>query len=127
MVGFLSLEGAAMPKSIHWMGCKLDKWPSLGKNGRAYVRSSLEPEDKEAHAKPQCFVCGYSLEKHNWEKNSKQEWVQLYCRIPEYSTKPFCDESHLRSRWARMMNRFYKRMAADMEAFDRQIERWENR
>ena len=115
---------------IHWKGCKLDKWPALGKNGRAYARSSPEPEDKEAHAKPQCFVCGRTLEEH-WEKiqkDKKKEWVQgLYCRIPEYSTKPFCDESHLRSRWTRMMNRFYKRMAADMEAFDRQIERWENR
>ena len=90
-------------------GCPLNRWPTLGNKGRAWVRNRPEPEDAEAKADPQCFVCGKTLVEHFGTTPEK------YCTIPKNSTKPFCDESFLRSKWAKKMQKLYRMMAADME------------
>ena len=87
----------------------MNRWPTLGKRGRAWVRNCPEPEDAEAKEDPQCFVCGKTLAEH-FGKTPKE-----YCIIPKNSTKPFCDESLLRSKWTKGMHKLYKGMAADME------------
>ena len=102
------------------MAWRLSKWPALGKDGRAWVRDCPEPEDKGQD--PQCFVCGRTLQQHgkivvpkkSKEDKEPQQRIHAYCIIPESSTTPFCEEKQLRSKWARMNNRLYKHLAADM-------------
>ena len=98
-------------------------WPRLGKDGRAWVRSDPEPEDKWARAYPHRFVCGKTKSQHPQDKGG----IQHYCWIPEDDPSKFCDEKALRSRWARMHNRFYKGLADDMAVQKRQLERRANR
>ena len=111
--------------------CPTHKWPAWGKNGRAWARSKPEPEDEEAGEYAQCFICGKTLWAHGgvWEgKKKNKKWTpHVYCIIPTHSTRPLVDEDRLRSKWARMQNRFYRRLIQNNIDFEIALKKWQER
>ena len=51
------------------------------------------------------------------------EGKKVYCLIPNSCDKGWCDESDLRSKWARMQHKFYKAMAVDWCEMTKRIAR----
>ena len=110
--------------------CPTHSWPAWGKQGRAWVRSKPEPEDEEAGQPPQCFICGKILWEHRgvWTGKEQQQWKpHTWCFIPTHSMRGLVDEDQLRSKWARMQNRFYRRLIQNNIDFENAIKRWEER
>ena len=111
-----------------WAYGKVASWPAYGKEGRAWVRSFPDPDDKGWD--PQCFVCGKTLWQHpkiqlpatKAEKKAghASHWQHEYCRIPKSNPEMFCDEKDLWSSWARMNNRLYKSMAQNEALWERE-------
>ena len=93
----------------------------MGKKGRAWQRNKPEEEDKGQP--PQCFVCSRSLREHTRVKGEPLG----FCVIPLKEPERFCEESQLRSKWARSMNKLYKKMAQDTQDLNQRIERFNAR
>ena len=103
----------------------LEKWPGIGKGGRAWTRCDDRYGTGKFSGDPdQCFVCGYYRYRHEFvefkpPKGEKPKPPrQEMCIIPKainpkrvHDDESFCDPAYLDNDWLKNKNKFYKKMA----------------